>query len=111
MNFNLYSLSQKAIASAYQNFLFSTEFDKTHLMLKGLWSLLDQQPNKNTIEFIKFEIYRAQALGYFKENKYSLAIKKLNHIISNSSKFDNIIISSLSDSLVLLTECYSALGR
>ena len=64
-----------------------------------------------TKDIILFEINRAHAMGFFKESKFSNAIKHLNPAVASGPVIGGSFASGLSDALVLLAECYSALGR
>ncbi len=50
-------------------------------------------------------------MGFFKFSKYADAIKHLNPAVSSGPVIGGSFASGLSDALVLLAECYSALGR
>lgn len=108
---DLKSVAHKALYTAYQKFLFTNEFDRTHLLLRGLKVLSDQQGSSKLRNIIGFEVHRAHALGFYKEFKYMQAIKELHPVIGSCPKIGNSFVNSLADTLVLLAECYSAIGR
>jgi hypothetical protein len=91
--------------------LSNTDLEKTHKALRGLSAYLKQFNSKPLNDVASFEVNRAHALGYFKQFKYAHAIKYLNPAVSNCPKYRDAFVGGLSDTLVLLTECYSALGR
>lgn len=104
--------AQKAIYTSYQKFLLTNEFQSTQLLLRGVSAAIEQKVNNKTIkEILQFEIRRAQAMGYYKESKFSNAIKQLNPAVSSGPVIGGSFSSGLSDALVLLADCYSALGR
>ena len=105
------SLSKRALLTAYSKFLSGTDFDRMHLMLRGLTTYVNLVGSKAFIPISTFEINRTHALGYYKECKYANAIKYLNPAVSNCPKHRDNFVSGLSDTLILLAECYSALGR
>ncbi len=112
MGNNLILYAQKAIYTAYQKFLFTTEFQNTQLLLRGVSAAIEQKSNhKMAKEILQFEINRAQAMGFYKEGKFGHAIKHLNPAVSSGPVIGGSFASGLSDALTLLAECYSALGR
>jgi len=108
---NLKFVTQKALYTAYYKFLFTLEFDRTHMLLRGLSVICDRQAGKALRNIIAFEVHRAHALGFYKEFKYMQAIKELNAAIASCPTVGEGFANSLADALVLLAECYSAIGR
>lgn len=102
--------------SCYIQVMFNDELDINEFLL-----LLDS--NCNTLkhygvtyspyisQYIQYAAQRLQAFIYYKTNNYLLAIKCLTPIIIASPSINGIYMNDLSDTLVLLTECYSALGK
>ena len=107
----VHQVTKRALLTAYSNFLTTQEFDKTHQLLKGLSAYINQRSDKNFSAIGAFEVNRAHAFGYFKEAKYANAVKYLHSAVSNCPKHKEAFVGGLSDTLILLTECYSALGR
>lgn len=114
---DLQHLTKRALLTAYSKFLSSNysnnfpEYEKIHQLLKGLSAYLNQHADKSFLAIGTFEINRAHALGYFKEMKFANAVKYLNTAVAHCPKHRDIFVGGLSDTLILLAECYSALGR
>eukprot|EP01040_Poterioochromonas_malhamensis_P001273 gene1273-1348_t len=104
-------LSRRVLLTAYSKFLTTTEFDKMHLVLRGFAAYLNQHAPKAFLPIATFEINRAHAMGYYKEFKYANAIKYLNPAVSQCPRHRESFVGGLSDTLILLAECYSAIGR
>jgi tetratricopeptide (TPR) repeat protein len=108
---DVFQVTKRALLTAYSRFLTNNDFEKTHLLLKGLSAYINQHADKSFCVIGTFEVNRAHAFGYFKEEKYANAVKYLNPAVSNCPKYRDSFVSGLSDTLILLAECYSALGR
>lgn len=63
------------------------------------------------LSFFSFSFGRAIALGYFKLNYFTNAIKYLNRIINSCPQYDGNFVHGLTDALILLAESYSALSK
>jgi tetratricopeptide (TPR) repeat protein len=111
-------ITKRCLITAYYKFLtlaFSAssfdEYDRIHQLLRGLSSYINLHASKEFAAVTMFEINRAHALGYFKELKFANAVKYLNPAIASCPKYRETFVGGLSDTLILLAECYSALGR
>lgn len=104
-------LASKALHTAYLMFLARSDFERGHLVLRGLNAIVEESSSSQLRKITQFEVMRAHALGYFKEGKYTAAIKQLNTAIATCPTIHGSFVDGLSDALIVLADAYSAIGR
>jgi hypothetical protein len=92
-------------------FLGRGDFERGHLVLRGLNAIVEESSSSQLRKVAQFEINRAHALGYCKEAKYAAAIKHLNTAIANCPTIHGCFWDGLSDALIVLSGAHSALER
>eukprot|EP01039_Chlorochromonas_danica_P001615 gene1624-1764_t len=104
-------LANKALNTAYLMFLVRSDYERGQLLMRGLRAIIEEAFSSQQRKVTVFEVYRAQALGYYKEHKFTLSIQHLNTAITNCPTIHGNFVDGLSDALIILAESYGALGR
>ena len=82
-----------------------------HDMLRRLSAIAAHHGTTQVNNIIDFAVHKTHAAAFNKEGNHPLAIKCLIPAVSRCPKVDDAFLGGLSEALVLLTDCYSALGR